>query len=323
MAGILEQSKEIRRIWSAFQSSRVLITANNFRVFDHLEDPKTSRQMARALRTDERATEILLDALAGIKLLRKREKRYCNSGIASKFLVSGRPYYQGDIISHAESLWDSWANLGNVLKTGRPSRMSRNHGAFILGMHNLAALKATAVVDKIDLRGINKALDLGGGPGTYSIEMVARGVHVTLFDTPGTLKIARGVINRSGVNKKSIDLMEGDFLRDDIGSGYDLVFMSQIIHSYQEEDNIGLLKKCGKALNRGGRVVIQEFLVSEDRTRPFNSALFAVNMLVNTEGGRTYSPEEMKKWLMRTGYKNVRRKAVTDGVLVTAVVKHR
>ncbi len=142
MAGILDQTKEIRKIWSGYQSSRVLITANNFRIFDYLEEQKTAKYVADKLKTDRRATEILLDALTGLELLRKNKGGYKNASIASRLLVSGRPYYQGDIIKHVNSLWDNWSDLDRILKTGVPSRKSRDHKAFILGMHNLASLKA-------------------------------------------------------------------------------------------------------------------------------------------------------------------------------------
>jgi len=318
MANILEQAREIRKVWSAYQSSRVLITANNYRVFDYLEKPKTSAKLARELRTDQRATEILLDSLTSIDLLNKKKDLYSNSPVASQFLVSGGQYYQGDIIKHVDSMWQSWSNLDTVLKTGRPKRGARNHRAFILGMHNLASLKAEVTVRDIGLSGVKRALDLGGGPGTYAIEMARKGIHVTLFDAPETRKIAMSVIKKAGIPKDLIDITGGDFFKDDIGEGFDLIFLSQIIHSYSAKDNISLLKKCRKVLNKNGRIVIQEFLISEDRTRPVWSALFAINMLVNTEGGRTYSPGEMKDWLVKAGCRNVRKKMVTDGVLVIA-----
>ena len=159
-------------------------------------------------------------------------------------------------------------------------------------------------------------LDLGGGPGTYSIEMAKRGVHVTLFDTPDTVKIARKVVRRSGVSKGAIDFREGNFLHDDIGKGYDLIFISQIFHSYSEADNVRLLKKCLGSLKRNGRAVIQEFLISEDRTRPVWSSLFAINMFVNTDGGRTYSPNEIRSWFLKAGFRGIKKKTVTEGVLV-------
>lgn len=318
MANINEQMKEIRKIWSAYQSSRVLITANNYRVFDNLEGPKTANKLAKEIKTDERATEILLDALTGIGLLKKQRDRYKNTGLTSRFLVHGKPLYQGDIIRHAENMWSSWSNLDIVLRTGRPSRGERDHEPFILGMHNLAALKVRDIVKGIDLSGVKSALDLGGGPGTYSMELARKGINVTLFDTPETIKIARRVTGTSAALRKNIRLHEGNFLHDDLGAGYDLVFISQIMHSYSEKENMSLLRKCRKALNKNGRVVIQEFLVDESRTGPLPGALFAINMLVNTDGGRTYSPGEMKRWLLKTGFKDVRHKAVADGVLVSA-----
>jgi 2-polyprenyl-3-methyl-5-hydroxy-6-metoxy-1,4-benzoquinol methylase len=318
MARTLDQAWEIRKIWSSYQSSRALITANNYKVFNYLEEPKTAKKLAKELKTDERATEILLNALTGLRLLKKKGNKFSNSSLASRFLVSGRPYYQGDIIRHVSSLWDNWSNLDAVLKTGKPCRRSRNHKAFILGMHNLAVLKIKEIINAIDLKGVNKALDLGGGPGTYSIGMAEKGVRVALFDTPETIKIAKTIINDSGVNKENIDFIEGDFLTDDIGSGYDLIFISQILHSYSKKSNILLLRKCRKALNTNGGVVIQEFLVNENRTHPIHSALFAINMLVNTKIGRTYSPGEMKGWVLKAGFRNVRKKVVTDGVLMIA-----
>ncbi|MCK5503881.1 MAG: methyltransferase domain-containing protein [Thermodesulfovibrionia bacterium] len=318
MAGILDQTKEIRKIWSGYQSSRVLITANNFRIFDYLEEQKTAKYVADKLKTDRRATEILLDALTGLGLLRKNRGGYKNAGIASRLLVSGRPYYQGDIIKHVNSLWDNWSDLDRILKTGVPSRKSRDHKAFILGMHNLASLKAKEIIKEIGLKGVKKALDLGGGPGTYTIEMAKKGIHVTLFDTAETVKIARTVVNQFQKDSKNITFVQGDFLVDDIGSGYDLIFMSQIIHSFSEKNNIMLLRKCRKALNSNGRVVIQEFFINENRTQPPHSAMFAVNMLVNTQEGRTYSPDEIKDWFLKEGFKKISKKLVADGVLVSA-----
>jgi ubiquinone/menaquinone biosynthesis C-methylase UbiE/predicted transcriptional regulator len=321
MGNILEKSKEIRKIWSGFQSARVLITANNFRIFDYLEKPKTVRELAKRISTDRRATEILLDALTGLGLLKKQKDRYRNSRTASRFLVSRSPYYQGDIIRHVDSLWDKWSDLDKVIKTGVPSRRPRNHEAFILGMHNLAILKVKEIIQEIGLDGVRKALDLGGGPGTYTIEMAKKGIHVTLFDTPETIKIARKVVAQSRVSIGDIVFIKGDFFNDDLGRGYDLILVSQVLHAYSGKDNIKILKKCRKALNKNGRMVIQEFFINENRVHPVQGSLFSINMLVNTEKGRTYTPGEIKNWLVTTGFRSIRKKIVADGVLLVSARK--
>jgi hypothetical protein len=338
MKTVLEEVKELRNIWGGFRNARVLLTANNYRIFDYLTKPQSAKVVSKTLNIDLRATEILLDALTGLGLLNKKKGRYSNLPIASKFLVSGTPYYQGDILRHADTLWKNWSGLDEVLKTGEPYHKAHNHEAFIMGMHNIASLKARDVIRMAGLKGVKTALDLGGGPGTYSIEMAKRGVNVTLLDRPETIEIARRVIGKEitkeniipprpplekggegGFEKyfqKKINFIEGDFIYDDIGKGYDLIFASQIIHSNSAKDNLTLIKKCRNALNREGRIVVQEFYISDDRTHPLHSALFSVNMVVNTPGGRCYSPKEIKGWLRKAGLKDIREKVIEDSVLI-------
>jgi 2-polyprenyl-3-methyl-5-hydroxy-6-metoxy-1,4-benzoquinol methylase len=319
MADILAESIEIRKIWGSFRQARVLLTANNYRIFDHLISPQSARSVSKRLKTDWRATTILLDALAGLGLLNKKIERYQNTNLASKFLVSGSPHYQGNIIRHADNLWHNWSGLDEVLKTGKPYHKAHDHEAFILGMHDLASLKVDKVLKATGLKGVKTALDLGGGPGTYSIEMAKKGISVTLFDRPETVAIAKRVVENVPVSAKRISFIKGDFIHDDIGNGYDLIFASQILHSVSAKENIHILRKCKKALNANGRIVIQEFLISKDMTHPLNSALFSINMLVNTDAGRCYSPDEMKGWLSKLGMKNISEKAVDDSVLISAV----
>jgi len=314
---VFEEVGELRKLWAGFWASRVLLTANNYRIFDYLTKPKPAKTIAKKLKTDLRATEILLDALAGIGLLKKSAGRYSNAPIAAKFLVRGMPYYHGDILRHADTLWKNWSELDEAIKTGKPVRKARNHEAFIMGMHNIASLKAQSVIRAIGVKGVKTALDLGGGPGTYSIEMARKGVHVTLFDRPETIELARRVIKKEGI--RSIKFIEGDFVYDNIGRGYDLIFASQILHSLSEKDCKSLIKKCKTALNKGGRIVIQEFHLLKDRAHPPQGALFSVNMLINTEGGRSYSGDEMKGWLSKAGFKNIKVKFIAEAVLIQAL----
>ncbi len=326
MSNINEQAIELKKLWSGFQASRVLLTANNYRVFDRLKEQKAAKSFARAAGTDVRASEILLDALTGLGLLKKNNGKYRNTQIASRLLVSDSPYYHGDIIKHIDSLWNNWSRLDSVLKKGKPIRKSRNHNAFILGMHNISVLKADNIINAIGLKGVKRALDLGGGPGTYSIEMAKKGINVVLFDVPETINIAKRVINKAAAgsgglsreNAKNIDFLKGDFMYDGIGNDYDLIFISQIVHSYSEKESISILKKCKSALRDKGRIVIQEFFIKDNRTHPVQSSLFSINMLVNTRGGRCYSPAEIKKWLIKTGFKSVRTKLTADSVLISS-----
>jgi 2-polyprenyl-3-methyl-5-hydroxy-6-metoxy-1,4-benzoquinol methylase len=312
---VLDNVKNLRQILFGFRPARILLTANNYRIFDYLSKPLPVKTISKKINADLRATEILLDALTSIGLLRKQKNCYRNSNIASRLLVSQSPYYQGDIIRHTDNLWKNWSNLDNVLETGNPCYIVNNHKAFILGMHNIALLKAKDIIKLINLKGVKTALDLGGGPGTYSIEMSKRGVHVTLFDLPETIEIAQEIIRKE--SGKPIRTLSGDFMVDDIDKGYDLIFISQIFHAYSEQDNMYLVRKCREALNDGGRIVVQEFPISTNRAHPPQGALFSVNMLVNTEGGRCYSSDEIKSWLQKVGLKDIKEQTFDDTVIIS------
>ncbi len=320
---IQQETEKLRELWGSFRPARVLFTANNFGLFDELKSPKTAAKIADILHTDVRATEILLDALTGLGLVKKHRtifgksaSKYKNSALSNHLLVKRSPYYQGDIIRHAQVLWENWSGLDEVLETGKPFHKVHEPESFIKGMHNIAILRLPEVIKAMDLKNVKRALDLGGGPGTYSMGMARKGVSVTLFDRPEAIAIAKEIIKKAGVSK--VDYREGDFLTDDIGKGYDLVFISQVLHSYSEQVNISILRKAGEALHPGGRVVVQEFYIDHTRTLPVQSALFSINMLVNTDSGRCYSPSEISGWLSNTGFRSVRKRVVKDHVLITA-----
>lgn len=305
----------LRKLYLGFTSARVVLTANNIGLFEQLKRPLSGAAVAGRLGTDLRATKILLDALTGLGLISKSPKGIYRNGPAAKsFLVRGSRLYQGDIVRHASTMWQNFSALDEVVRTGRPARRGFDHESFILGMHNLTVLRAEGLIKAAGGRGVTSMLDLGGGPGTNAIAMAKRGVKATIFDLPETIRIARKVVRKEGA--KGIRFIEGNFHTGAIGSGYDLVLLSQIFHAFSAQENISLLRKCHAALNPRGRVVVQEFPINDELTQPPQSALFSVNMLVGTESGRCYSPAEIKKWLKETGYKNVQIKFLPETVLV-------
>ena len=312
---IIKDAKQFAGLWGGFRASRVVLTANNLRVFENIGKGSSSDDLAKALRTDLRAMEILLDAVASLGLLRKSGTAYRLTPTAKRFLLPESPWYQGDMLRHADMLWKNWSGLDNVVRSGLPNRAgARDHDVFIRAMHNNAVLRAPQVIAGLDLRGVRTALDLGGGPGTYSMALAKRGVAVTLFDLPDTLEVAQEVVRKSRL--KNVTFRSGDFHFDDIGSGYDLVLISQVLHSNSTVENIALLGKAHDALAPHGRVAIHEFSLNEDHASPVPGALFSVNMLVNTAGGRSYTRKEMKGWLAKTGFRSVTVKDLGETVLV-------
>jgi 2-polyprenyl-3-methyl-5-hydroxy-6-metoxy-1,4-benzoquinol methylase len=305
----------LRKLYLGFVSSMVILTANQLGIFEGLKKASSAADISGKLKIDLRAAEILLDALAGLGLVSKnRIGRYRNAPVSNKYLVKGSRLYQGDIVRHAYTMWQNFSALDEVVRTGRPARRGFDHEAFIMGMHNLTVLRTDSLIKAIGLRNVNSMLDLGGGPGTNAIAMAKKGVKTTIFDLPETIKIAKKVARTEGV--KGIRFIAGDFHVDSIGSGYDLILLSQILHAYSAEENMELLRNCKTAVNPSGRVVVQEFPINEKRTSPPHSALFSVNMLVGTEKGRCYTPKEIKRWLSETGFKNIVIKYLPETVLI-------
>ncbi len=311
--GVIRKLKKLRQLSGGFRASRVILTANNYEIFEHLRKPKTSAALAEKLKIDPRATEILLDAVTALGLLEKNGLTYQNTELAMTFLIKTSLWYQGDMLRHSDHLWKNWAGLDEIVKTGRPNRLEgRDYQVFIRAMHNNAILLAPMVIDVIDTTGVKTALDLGGGPGTYCAELAHRGVRATLFDLPEAVKISRQLIKN-----KMVRFMAGDFHSDDIGRGYDLVLISQILHSLSIKEIQALLEKAKNALNPLGKIAIHEFLLDNDRAHPVPGALFSINMLINTAEGRCYTPQEMTGWLKETGFKFIKTKILGDTVVLT------
>jgi cyclopropane fatty-acyl-phospholipid synthase-like methyltransferase len=299
----------------AFQRSRVLLTAYELELFTILgNESKSSAEVASALETEKRATDRLMNALCALELLDKKENKFSNTPLAQRFLVKRSPDFLGNLY-HSVHLWDTWSTLTQAVYKGTTviEKKINDRGekwltAFIAAMHNRAKKNAPKVVEKLDLSKVTRVLDVGGGSGAYAMAFVkARSnINAAIFDLPNVIPITRQYIEKEGLADK-IKTIVGDYTVDLLGNGYDLIFLSAIIHSNSNDVNAKLLKKCSAALNPGGQVVIQDFIMDEDRTRPLSAALFALNMLVSSEAGDTYTESEVSDWMTAAGLSSIKR----------------
>jgi cyclopropane fatty-acyl-phospholipid synthase-like methyltransferase len=161
-------------------------------------------------------------------------------------------------------------------------------------------------------------LDVGGGSGAYAIAFAQAqpGLEVVVFDLPNVVPLTQGYVAAAGLSDR-ITTQSGDYNVNELGAGFDLAFLSAIIHANSPEQNRALLVRCARALNPGGQVVIQDFIMDEDRTTPAFGALFALNMLVGTSGGDTYTEAEVNGWLEACGFTDFRRMEVASGMATT------
>jgi len=302
---------------AAFQKSRVLLTAYELDLFTILgEEGRSSAEIARVLGTDERATDRLMNALCGLDLLDKRDGRFSNAPIASQFLVRGKPEFMAGLM-HMVHLWETWSTLTAAVRQGR-SVVSRPHNvneraeewlrAFIAAMHWRARQHAPGVVALLDLTNVSRVLDVGGGSGAYAMAFVKAnpGLGAVIFDLPNVIPLTEEYIRREGLSSR-VTTVAGDYERDAFGSGFDLVFLSAIIHSNSPSHNRALILKGAEALAPQGQLVVQDFIVNEDRAGPPFAVLFALNMLVGTEAGDTYTESEVRLWMEEAGLRSIER----------------
>ena len=317
----ISTSEDITAIANAFRESRILLTAVELDVFSQLASrERTSLQVAHAIGTDPRATDRLMNALCVMGLLQKRDGLFFNTEAAARYLVRGSDAYLRNL-SHTNHLWDLWDGMTGAVRTGtgrgRQSIGDRGEKwleAFIAAMHHRARTQAPQDVNLIDLHDAEHVLDLGGGSGIYAMTMlrVKRDLRATVFDLPEVVPITRRYVAEAGFADR-IDTRAGDYHTDDIGSGYDVVFLSAIIHSNSYEENRALIRRCVEALRPGGQVIVQDFIMEENRVQPEHGALFALNMLVATEAGDTFTEHEVRTWMEEAGLSDIERRDTPTG----------
>ena len=298
-----------------FIESRIILTAAQLDVFTLLAGKAmTAAEVADRLAATPRGTAVLLDAVAAMGLLEKREDRYlCPAEIAAS-LSADSPASVLPMLLHSDGMWQRWSALTEIVRKG-PGEMRgapvtgedrRRQEAFIGAMHAIGRRMAGQMVAAIDPGGARRLLDVGGASGTYTEAFLAAGpgLSATIFDLPPVIEIARRRLGAAGLLGR-VSLVAGDFYRDELPAGHDLALLSAIIHQNSPEQNIALYGKIRRALVPGGRLIIRDHVMSPDHVRPRSGALFAVNMLVGTTGGGTYTYDEIRDGLVAAGFERV------------------
>ncbi len=302
---------------ASFWQTRALQTAVVMGLFDALADgPLTAARLARRLRAKTRSLELLLNALVGLELLVKRGGRFANSREAARFLVTSTEESIVPNIAHGAYMWEAWTRLDEAVRTNRPVRHERLRKrspevlrAFILAMHSGGRAKGEKIAAALDLAGRKRLVDVGGGPGTYAIMFCRRHpqLRATVVDRKEVVPIAREVVAGYGLEDR-FDYVACDVVAEKrIPGSYDVAWVSNLIHSYDERTNVAILRKVLAVLEPGGLLLLQDFLLDESRTKPAWASLFALNMLVHTDGGRAYTEREVKGWFRRLGLRKIRR----------------
>jgi ubiquinone/menaquinone biosynthesis C-methylase UbiE len=280
----------------------------------------TSEDVAKKINANARATERLMNALCAMGILKKVHGKFYNSDLSAKYLVEGKPDFMGNLY-HTNNLWDTWSYLTASVRQGGSFKGDQNTEekddwveSFIAAMHYRGVHQGKILSMMIDLTNVKTMLDVGGGSAAFSMEFVKKNptIKATVFDLPYVIPLSKKYVDEAGLIN-NFGFIEGDYLTKDFLGPYDLILLSAIVHINSYEQNKMLIKKCADALNENGMIIINDFIMNDDRTQPAYGALFALNMLVGTECGDTYTEKEMREWFESAGLTKIERKNTSFG----------
>jgi ubiquinone/menaquinone biosynthesis C-methylase UbiE len=317
----IKSPEEIRELANAFRESRVLLSAIELKIFTILyHHMMSSDEVSRGINADSRATDRLMNALCGMGLLKKVKGKFYNSELSSKYLIEGKPEFMGNLY-HTNNLWNSWSHLTDSIVKGTSFKGDQNKvekenwvESFIGAMHYRGVNQGKILAMMIDLTNVKKMLDVGGGSAAFSMEIVKKNskINAVVLDLPHVIPLTKRYVDEAGLTE-NFDFIKGDYLTKDFENNYDLILLSAIVHINNYEQNKMLIKKCADALNANGMIIINDFVMNDDRTQPYYGAIFSINMLVGTANGDTYTESEMRKWFEAAGISKIERKNTSFG----------
>ncbi len=314
--------EDFRDAVSAYRLPRVLLAGLELDLFTTVGARTwTIAELARELKVSERGLAILCRNLAMAGVLQKKGDLYKNSRLAATALNANHPAYRGSYLDLIKNHWTDWLRLPESVRSGLPIDHDVPDGPdyrrqFTWAMHHRTLETAPAIATQVNLRQARTLLDLGGGPGTYAMAFLAKNprLRATVCDREAALEVAKEIAatHRAG---RRLSYLPLDFTTTPIPGVYDVIWLSNVLHIYSPEDNLAIFRRALAALTPGGRFILQDaFLHDREGLYPAEASLFAVSMLLFTEGGNTYSVAETTKWLKDAGFGPVKMLRVKKGI---------
>jgi ubiquinone/menaquinone biosynthesis C-methylase UbiE len=312
--------QQVLEITWGFAVTQVITTALELDLFTRLDEGcVTVEDLALETGSSKRALRILLDALVGLKQLEKANCHYELAPSARAYLSKKSASYLGGVVLHSRQLQANWSRLTGVVRSGRPPRAvesAQDHGEFfsqfvdaLYALNSTAAAFAARELCPPGSSPGRRVLDVGAGSAVWSLAFARRDpqAQVTVADWPAVVeKVTKRFVEREGASDR-YDYLKGNFREIDFGaSRFDVTILGHICHSEGPIHTQKLFARLYTALKPGGELLIADMIPDDERCEAAFPLLFAVNMLVNTEEGDTFTLAEYRAWLRAAGFRHVR-----------------
>ena len=306
-----------------FWSSKVLLTAVEFGLFTTLGDRHlTGSELGAELGLHPRAISDFFDALVAMKFLDREgdgpSAKYRNTPSGELYLCSESPRYIGGILVMLNArLFKYWNDLPEALRTGKPQNEVK-HGQkgifeelyselpkleqFLNSMTGLSRMNFEAFAEKFDFSNFKTLCDVGGATGLLCIEVARKQPHLACisFDLPPVQPVAQKHIASAGLNSR-ITTAAGDFFADPLPNA-DLITMGMILHDWNLEKKMHLIRAAYNALPPGGALVAIEALIDDARRENAFGLLMSLNMLIEFGDAFDYSAADFRMWCLEAGF---------------------
>lgn len=317
----------IMRIAMGFMAAKHLFVAGAIGIFEKLAaGAATADELAGRCGVPFRTLRISADAMLSLGLLERDGERYRNSSVAAAFLA-GNP---GPDLRPMLRFWDrisypAWNRLENTVRSGEQQahfdRFSEEEQQiFSTGVEAFSAGAASALPNTYDFGTHHRVLDVAGGTGSFLLAILRRHLVLrgTLFELPGVCAVARQRL-ASELDVARMTIVEGDFLKDDLPDGHDLVLAANVVHVLSDAHNLALLSNMRAHVSVGARLLLVDLWMSPSPTQPTAALMMSGEFLVHSGEGQSYSEDDADRWLSNTGWRKLdRRQLVGPASVVVA-----
>ena len=312
----------ILQLGLGFWGSKILLSAVELGLFTELaKKPLDAAALTKRLGLHPRSARDFFDALVALGMLARVGTRYANTSETALFLDRTKPSYVGGILEMANArLYPFWGSLTEGLRTGKPQNEVKTGAdffgtlyadpqrleGFLKAMTGLSQGTARAIAGKFPWKNYRSFADVGCAQGGVAVEILLAQKHLTGqgMDLPVVQPVFEAYARTKKVEKR-LTFHSGDFFKDPLPHT-DVLIMGHILHDWDLEEKLMLLRKAHQALPTGGAVIVHEALIDDERKRNAFGLLMSLNMLIETPGGFDFTGADCKKWMQKAGFKRTK-----------------